>query len=341
MTNVMQVPKLFNETGSDSFDSQVIIGGNPTGIANLNNIRYQWVQPIYRTMIGSFWTPQRVSLIEDRVSFKELTVHEEDAVKRTLAFLIFLDSFQVNNLPNIREYITCPGVKNLLVVQEFQEVIHSETYQYGLEAFYPSMSRDEIYNLWRDCPPLKKRIKFITDIAQRFVEEKTEEAFVDVIIANYLLEGVYFYQGFDFFHQLAHRNKLVQWDKEITYIQTDETNHLGIFINILKELGVDKYKERIIEMMKRAVEEEIEWCHYTYGDNILGISKVSSENYVKWLANKRLGHLRIPAVYEGAENPYKHIENASKISASRGNFFEASAITSYDTADSVEGWGEL
>lgn len=335
------VPPLFNENGSDSFEDQEIVGGNPTGISNLNNIRYAWVNPLYRTMIGNFWVPQRVSLVEDRITLAELSEEEEQAVKDTLSFLIFLDSFQVNNLPNIAEYVTCPGVKNLLTVQAFQEVIHSETYQYILEALYPSMTRDEIYNRWRDCEPLKKRIKFVSDIAQKFVDNKDEESFVDVVIANLILEGLYFYQGFDYFHQLAHRKKLVQTDKEITYIQTDEFTHLGIFINILKELGVEKYKDRIVEMFMQATEQEIEWCHYVYGDKILGVSKKSSEQSVKWRCNERLSRLGIEAAYPGIENPYKHIDNASKAGASRGNYFEAGAITSYDTADSVDGWDDL
>lgn len=342
MSDVLMKPvKLFNEKGGDTFEDQALIGGNPTGIANLNNVRYSWVQPLYRKMVGQFWVPQKVSLVEDRVTFKELDVAEEKAVRLTLSFLIFLDSFQVANLPNVAEYITCPAIRNLLAVQQFQEVIHSETYQYIMEALYPSMQRDEIYNLWRDCKPLKDRIKFISDIAEKFRESPTEDNFMDVIIANFILEGMYFYQGFDYFHQLAHRKKLVQTDKEITYIQTDENTHLAIFINILKEIGVEKYANRIYEMMAIAAKHEIDWCHYTYGDNILGISKVSSEARVKVLANKRLVNLGLKPLFEGVVDPYKHIEDASANGAARGNFFEASAITSYDTADSVIGWDDL
>lgn len=337
----LKATPLFNENGGDGYEDQDIINGNPTGIANLNNVRYSWVNPLYRTMVGNFWVPQKVSLVEDRITLSELDEQEEEAVRKTLSFLIFLDSFQVNNLPNVAEFITCPGVKNLLAVQAFQEVIHSETYQYILEALYPSMKRDEIYNMWRTHEPLRKRIKFISDIAQKFVDNKDKDSFIDVVIANFILEGLYFYQGFGYFHQLAHRKKLVQTDKEITYIQTDELTHMGIFINILKELGVEQYKERIIDMFKQAVEQEIEWCHDVYGDKILGISKKSSEQYVKWLCNDRLGRLGIPEVYEGVDNPYKHIENASKQGATRGNFFESSAITSYDTSESVDGWDLL
>lgn len=342
MTDVVMKPvKLFNEKGSDSFEDQALIGGNPTGIANLNNVRYNWVQPLYRKMVGNFWIPQKVSLVEDRVSFKELDAAEEKAVRLTLSFLIFLDSFQVANLPNIAEYITCPAIRNLLAVQQFQEVIHSETYQYIMEALYPSMERDEVYNLWRDCKPLRDRIKFIADIAERFKSNPTEENFIEVVIANFLLEGIYFYQGFDYFHQLAHRKKLVQTDKEITYIQTDENTHLAIFINILKEMGVEKFKDKVYNMVKQAVEHETAWGHYTYGDNILGISKKSSEARVQVLANKRLVNLGLEPLYHDVVDPYKHLEDSQASGGARGNFFEASAITSYDTADSVEGWDEL
>lgn len=48
-------PKLFNKEGSDGFESQLIIGGNPTGISNLNQQRYGWVNPTYRTLVGNFW----------------------------------------------------------------------------------------------------------------------------------------------------------------------------------------------------------------------------------------------------------------------------------------------
>lgn len=337
----MKPVKLFNAAGGDTFEDQAIIGGNPTGIANLNNVRYSWVQPLYRKMVGNFWIPQKVSLVEDKVTFKQLTKFEESGVRHTLSFLIFLDNYQVANLPNIAEYISCPAIRNLLVVQEFQEVIHSETYQYIMEALYPSMERDAIYNMWRDVPILKERIEFIAEIGERFKANPTEDNFIDIIIANFILEGLYFYQGFDFFHNLAHRKKLVQTDQEIKYIQTDENTHLAIFINILKEMGVKKFEDRVYAMMDIAVQHEIEWCHYVYGNDILGISKSSSEARVKTLANKRLKNVGLDELYPDVVDPYRHIEDTQSTGGVRGNFFEAGAITEYDTADSVPGWDEL
>lgn len=335
----MLIPKLFNEEGGDGFHDQALVGGNPTGIANLNNVRYTWAVTTYNTMLNNFWRPQKINLTEDKLSVATLTKDEDEALKDTLSFLIFLDNYQVNNLPNIAEYITCPAVKHVLTVQAFQEVIHSETYQYVLEALYPSFERDQIYNRWRDNEALFKRNKALADIAQRFKDSPDDEAFDDVLLANYCLEGIYFYQGFNFFDQLAHRGKLVGTGAEIDYIRVDEKVHMGIFANIIKERGIPV--EKIHKAIRSACLNEIEWCINTYGNKIIGITTGSSERYIKWLGNDRCARLGAPPVFDEVENPYTYLESATGVGMKRKNFFESGGVVEYDTADSVPGWDEL
>lgn len=275
------------------------------------------------------------------MTIKNLTQDEDQAVRDTLSFLIFLDSFQTNNLPNIVEYITNPGVKNLIHVQTFQEVVHTEAYQYILESLYPSIERDAIYNRWRDNPVLQKRNKMVADIAEEFVDDRSEKSFKKVLCANLALEGVYFYQGFNLFDQLAHRKKLVQVDKEIDYIRRDELTHLGIFVNIIKEYDKKDIRDIAYSVFEQAAEQEIEWCKSTYGNKILGISEKSSENYVKYLVNDRLNRIGLEPLYEKVDNPYKHIEQSQNEGSKRESFFESGAVTSYDMADSVDGWDDL
>lgn len=329
-------PRLFNVNGGDSFEDQVMFGGNPTGISNLNQQRYGWVPKLYRNMVGNFWLPQKVNMTEDKVNIDKLTHDEKEAKLDTLAFLIYLDSFQTNNLPNISEYITNPGLKNLIHVQTFQEVIHSEAYQYILESIYPSMERDQVYNRWKTNEVLLERNKMIAEIGEQFVAEPTANNLISVLCANLILEGVYFYHGFDFFDHLASRGKSVQTSIEIDYIRRDELTHLGIFANILREIGVKAFENKLLPMMEKAVENEIKWCHHTYGNKILGITTASSEQRVKHLANVRLSTVGIGDLYEGVSNPYKHLE-----AAKRGNFFESGAVSEYDMADSVKGWDDL
>ena len=326
---------VFNENGSDKYEDQLLVGGNPTGIANMNTVRHQWAVSIYNTMLANFWIPQTVDMTDDKRTKNLLTEDEERSTYDTLGFLIFMDSFQVMNLPNINEVITSPMVKMDIEAQAFDETIHTMAYQYIAETLLPTSERDAIYDRWKNVEPLKERIKTISNIAQEWIDNPSWDSFYKVCVANLILEGLYFYQGFNYFDQLAHRNKLTQCAKQIDYIRRQEYTHRGLFINILKELGVDQ--ELIHQMLRDAVKNEIKWCHYVYGDRIMGISKKSSSEYVMFLANGLCASLGIELLYEDVQNPYKHLELASKQGGTRENFFET-PVTSYDTAGSLSGW---
>lgn len=339
-SDIVKSIKLFDETASIDPNDEHIFNGATTGISNLNNTKYEWANPLYRTMVANHWIPEKVNMTEDRVTIKNLTEEEDMAVQDTLSFLIFLDSFQGNNLPNIRKYITSPVVSNLIAVQEFQEIIHQQSYQYMLDALYPYFKREEIYNRWRDNKILLKRNKFIAAIADDFINNPTIKNFKRIIIANYILEGVLFYSGFNLFDQLASRGKLVQASKMIDYIRTDEMTHMGIFINIIKEIFTWNNREDIEmanAMFHDAAMQEIEWCHSNYGNKILGISEASSEQFVHWLVNDRMERIRLTPIFPKTENPYKHL-NETGGADRRQNFFEAAAVTEYVTASSVGGW---
>lgn len=338
MLDELKTVPLFNENGDDNPEKQELINGSPTGISNLNENRYKWTNHMYRVMTGNFWVPEKVSMAEDKITIKELTHDEDEATKDTLSYLIFLDSFQCLNLPNIHEYITAPNVANLLIIQQYQEVIHSQSYQYILDALYPYMTRQNIYNRWRDNPNLLKRIRYITGIANDFKAKPTLENFKKVIVANLVLEGVYFYNGFIYFDQLASRNKIIQTDKVIDYIRSDEMTHIKIFTNIIREIFTPEDEGLIVDMVGTAVEHEVEWAHNVYGNKILGISEKSSENYVKYLANTQvLSAVGISPLYpEVTVNPYAHLSDVRK----KENFFE-STVTSYDRSESVRGWDDF
>lgn len=331
----MKKPLLFNVNGDDSFSAQAMIGGNPTGVCNLNNIRHGWAKKAYQKMVGDFWLPQKVSMADATVS--NLTKFELDALKDTLSFLIFLDSFQVNNLPNVADYITSPAVKNVLTVQAFQEVVHAESYQYILEALFQPDERDEVYNRWKNDLSLAKRNKWVADIAQAFVDDPTIDNFHKVCLANYALEGLFFYSGFNFFDQLAHRGKLVPPAKVIDYIRRDEHSHLGNFVNIIKELDIDD--QLVLSVLSEASQIETERTVNTYGNAIEGISIKSSIQHQQWLLDDRLSRIGLDKIHN-VTNPYVAIDVASEEGSSRENFFETT-VTSYVVASSIDGWDEI
>lgn len=329
--------KIFNVDGDDS--NKQIIGGNSTGIFNLNNIKYPWAQSMKKLMYGNFWIPERVPMEDDKTE-APLSPDEEDAFRKTLSFLIYLDSIQVTNLPNIGEYITAPEISSLITIQAFQELIHTDSYQYIQEGLYPSATREEIYYMWRDNPLLLKRNKLIADFYSAFEEEKSLHNFKQTIVANYALEGIYFYSGFSFFHNLAYNQKRKNTDAIIRYIKQDELTHVAMFANIINTreiLNVDVKEDRdmIIDLLTKAGEQEIEWAKTIYGNRISGITDKSSEDHIKALVNERLSYIGIDPIYDVKQSPYAYLEDATK-----QNFFE-DTVTAYSRSETVSGWDDF
>jgi len=184
---------VFNELGNDNTEERKLIGGNSTGIANLNSVKYQWASKLYKGMLNNHWIPEKISLVEDRTTIKELTEDELVAFKNTLSFLVALDSMQTAALPKLSAYVTAPEISALFTLQEFQELIHSQSYQYLLQELFPSTDREEIYDYWRTNPLLLQRNKSIAGKYQAFAEKPTKQSFKQAIAADFALEGIYFY----------------------------------------------------------------------------------------------------------------------------------------------------
>jgi ribonucleoside-diphosphate reductase beta chain len=344
----MQKKLLFNPEGSDELKTRKVVGGNSTNLFNLNNVKYNWANRLYRNMMENFWIPEKVDLTMDVLDYQKLTKEERKAYDGILSFLVFLDSIQTNNVPKISEYITAPEINLVLAIQTYQEAIHSQSYAYTIETIIPKDKRNDIYEFWRDDKTLFERIQFIAKSYQDFHDEDSKTNFFKSIVADYLLEAVYFYNGFNFFYLLASRNLMPGTADIIRYINRDELSHVVLFQNLmlnLKEEEPEIFDEELIyKMFDTAVKQEIEWTNHIIGEDILGITKSSTESYTKWIANQRLRSLGLKALYEGFDtNPYKHLEKIADTEGGgevKANFFE-STVTSYNQSSAIDGWDDL
>jgi ribonucleoside-diphosphate reductase beta chain len=345
----MEPKRLFNPQGDDSLETRRIIGGNSTNIFNLNNVRYQWANRLYRNMMANFWIPEKTDLSSDLEPYKHLTIEERQAYDGILSFLIFLDSIQTNNLSNINDFITAPEVNLLLAIQQYQEAIHSQSYQYIVESIIPPDRRNSIYDKWRTDKVLFERNKYIAQIYQDFIDAPTQEHLYRAIIANYLLEGLYFYNGFNFFYNLASRHLMLGTSEIIRYINRDELTHCVLFeliVREIRELDSSFFPVAEVETMFRtAVEQEIAWTSHIIGDGILGISEETTEMYTRWLANERWNKLGFTGkLYEGYDkNPYIHLEKLADTEGEgsvKSNFFE-STVSAYNQSSVLDGWDDF
>lgn len=342
MTEQLKANQIFNPAGDDNVTKRTLIKWNSTWLFNLNNVKYWWATSLYNIMIWNFWIPEKVSwLWEDSVVYaNDLTEAEKRAYDGILSFLIFLDSVQTINLPNFSEYITAPEVELLLAIQTFQEAIHSQSYATILETVVDPKKRDNIYYFWRDDEHLLERNKYIGWIYQDFIDNPNDENFFKWLIGNYLLEWIYFYNGFAFFDTLADQEKMKATDRMINYIRRDELTHVTLFANMFKEIKKEFPEmfdqELIYDMFKIAVDQEIKWSNHILGDQIMGINPNTTEQYTKWIANNRLSLIDMDPLYpEVTENPYKHLDRIQENNMEKGNFFE-STVTNYTQSSSMK-----
>lgn len=330
---------LFNEFGDTEVSKKRMINGNTTNLNDFNNMKYGWVSDWYRQAMNNFWIPEEINLSQDLKDYFKLNEAERSAYDKILSFLIFLDSIQTANLSNISNYVTASEVNLCLTIQAFQEAVHSQSYSYMLDTICSPEKRNEILYQWKDDKILLERNKFIGELYNNFLREPNKYNLVKTIMANYILEGIYFYSGFMFFYNLERNGKMPGSAQEIRYINRDENTHLWLFRNIIKELQKEepelfneKLKKELVDMMKNGVNNEIAWGHYVIGDNIQGINKKLIEDYIKYLGNLRLNAIGLPKIYDGYDkNSASWVDILADANSVKTDFFEAKS-TAYAKA---------
>ncbi|GAA8571045.1 ribonucleotide-diphosphate reductase subunit beta [Helicobacter pylori] len=320
--------KIYNPNSTESVNERKIFGGNPTSMFDLNKIKYQWADHLWKTMLANTWFAEEVSMNDDKRDYLKLSTEEKIGYDRALAQLIFMDSLQANNLiDNINPFITSPEINLCLVRQAYEEALHSHAYAVMVESI--SANTEEIYDMWRNDMQLKSKNDYIAQVYMELAKNPTEENILKALFANQILEGIYFYSGFSYFYTLARSGKMLGSAQMIRFIQRDEVTHLILFqnmINALRNERADLFTPQlineVIEMFKKAVEIEASWGDYITQGKILGLTSSLIEQYIQFLADSRLSKVGIAKIY-GVQHPIKWVESFSSFNEQRSNFFEA------------------
>lgn len=325
--------RLFNPQGDIEVSARRMIGGNTTNLNDFNHMKYGWVSGWYRQAMNNFWIPEEISLAADVSDYLKLSEKERTAYDKILSFLIFLDSIQTANLPSVGQYITANEVNLCLTIQAFQEAVHSQSYSYMLDTICSPLKRNEILYQWKEDEHLLRRNTFIGNLYNEFQEKKDDFVLLKVLMANYILEGIYFYSGFMFFYNLARNKKMPGSVQEIRYINRDENTHLWLFRNIIRELKKEEPKlfseermEILKEMVLEGVRQEISWGQYVIGDGIPGLNSRQVEDYIKYLGNLRWSGLGFGVLLPGYEEEPESmhwVNQYSNANMVKTDFFEA------------------
>lgn len=333
MDNKLKRNTLFNPSGDTDLRLRRMIGGNTTNLNDFNNMKYSWVSDWYRQAMNNFWIPEEINLSQDFKDYPRLDKAEHTAYDKILSFLVFLDSLQSNNLPTVSEYITANEVNLCLHIQAFQECIHSQSYSYMLDTICSPEERNDILYQWKTDEHLLNRNKFIGDCYNEFHEKRDKFSLMKTLIANFILEGIYFYSGFMFFYNLSRNGKMSGSAQEIRYINRDENTHLWLFRSIILELKKEEpdmfTPDRIKvyeDMMREGVRQEIAWGQYVIGNDVQGLNEQMVSDYIRYLGNLRWSGLGFGFLYDdNRKEPdnMKWVGQYSNANMVKTDFFEA------------------
>lgn len=324
------LPRLKILEPSSPNKSTAIIGGEASGILNWDDIKYSSFHRTYKVLKANFWTPEEISVIDDKRSYENLLPAERKAFGLIMGLLATLDAPQSRLVYNISERITDPSAHANFIFIAQQEVIHNQSYSYILSTILTSEEEKAIFEEARTNQVINTRNQPIMQAYNTFLEEPSKENLVKALVQSIILEGINFYSGFAFFYNLSRSGKMSRTATIIEYINKDEVVHakfvsevLGAILGENPELNNQEFVEYVRQSFIYAVEQEINWSRSVLSD-IDGIDMVEMEGYVKYRSNKMLSLLGIEELYPGYDqNTMKWIRAfEDNFDNSRTDFFE-------------------
>jgi ribonucleoside-diphosphate reductase beta chain len=311
---------VFNSNHVDT-KKQPMFFGKPLGVQRYDSYKYPIFEKLTQQQLGYFWRPEEVSLQKDRADYQTLRPEQKHIFTSNLKYQIMLDSVQGRG-PGMAflPYCSLPELEACMTIWETMEMIHSRSYTYIIKNVYSDVS--EVFDTILDDEKILERATSVTEAYDELIESAQQWGggklweLGDHTSANYelkevkrklyravmnvnILEGIRFYVSFACSFAFGELKLMEGSAKIIGLIARDESQHLVITQNIIKNWknGDDPQMLEIIEeeqdivrqMYIRAVNEEKSWAEYLFKDgSMIGLNAKLLSSYVEYIANRRM-----------------------------------------------------
>ena len=330
-------------------DDKMMINCN----ADLNQLvpfKYDWAWQKYLDGSANHWMPQEINMTNDIVLWKSedgLTEDERTIVKRNLGFFSTADSLVANNLVlALYRLITNPECRQYILRQSLEEAIHTHAYQYCIESL--GMDEGEIFNMYREIPCVARKaswgLKYTKEISNSEFKTgtvETDKQLLKNLIAFYcVLEGIFFYCGFTQILSMGRRNKMTGTSEQFQYILRDESMHVNFGIDVINQIKIEnphlwdeELKSEAAQMILEGTELEIQYARDTMPRGVLGMNAAMMEEYLKFIANRRLTQIGLEEEFKGVGNPFPWMSEIIDLRKEK-NFFET-RVTEYQVGGAL------
>lgn len=307
----------------------------------LHKIKYEWAKELLDQAVANTWFPNEVPMAEDIQDWQKMSAEEKSAVTTYIGFSNPME-YQVNEsiMNGMMPFISAPEANMFLVRQEWEEVNHALAFDYVIRTL--EIDREKAFNLHKDVKTVNAKEKFLTDSINKMstgnidvaTPKGIQEFVKNIVKTNIVTEGIWFYSGFMFALSFRQRNLMRNLASITDWIARDEALHLKFGIQLIltileeySEVVTPDFAKDIRGIVLEAVELETNYNKDLLPKGILGLNTEYINNYVRYVADRRLEELGFEAEYK-VPNPAKWMTTAND-TFQLVSFFEA-VNTSYE-----------
>jgi ribonucleoside-diphosphate reductase beta chain len=311
----------------------------------LRPMRYPTFFEMFKDGIRNTWTVEEIDFSTDLVDLRSrLTPAEIHLVQRLVAFFATGDSIVSNNLVlNLYKHINSPEARLYLSRQLFEEAVHVQFYLTLLDNYVPDPdARAEAFAAVENIPSITKKAQFCMrwmDSIQKLDELRTpqerKQFLLNLVCFAGCIEGLFFFAAFAYVYFLRSRGLLNGLAAGTNWVFRDESCHLEFafeVVNVVRseepELFDDELKQQIVEMMKEAVDCELQFAEDLLSGGVAGLSVREMRLYLEYVADSRVSRLGMEPIF-GSKNPFAFMELQDVQELT--NFFER-RVSAYQVA---------
>ena len=316
---------VFNRNKVD-YTKNPMFFGEELSAQRYDSFKYPIFDKLTQTQLGYFWRPEEVSLQKDRNDYNELREEQKFIFTSNLKYQTLLDSVQGRSPAlALLPFCTLPELEACIITWDFFETIHSRSYTYMVKNLYSNPS--EIFDTILDDKMILERAESVTKTYDDFINygnkyklglvtdtyELKKKLWLALLNIN-ILEGIRFYASFACTFAFGELKLMEGSAKIISLIARDESQHLAITQNIIKNYrAVEKDEEMreiikattpdIYKMYEEAVAQEKRWSEYLFErGSMVGLNAKLLSNYVEWVANRRMRTIGLEPIFSQKSN---------------------------------------
>ena len=282
-------------------------------------IQHDDIWSMYKKQVDCFWRTEEIDLSKDlspKDGWPSLSENEQQFISHVLAFFAASDGIVLENLGmRFMSEVQVSEARAFYGFQIAMETIHSETYSLLIDTLIKDAGeKAKLFRAIEVFPCIKKK----ADWAIKWINDK-RSSFATRLIAFACVEGIFFSGAFCSIYWLKKRGKMPGLTFSNELISRDEALHTEFAVLLYNKLEKKLSKKKVHEIIREAVEIEIEFICDALPCRLIGMNAVSMSQYIRFVADRLSTQLGCGAIYEES-NPYDFMEMISV--EGKTNFFE-------------------